>query len=413
MNITKEQVHNEYQEKSIQPYLFPETYKRQRLQNQIFHVGVFIPLIYSILFYFLKIKGLYLIELLLFSSSMTGCILNQKGKKKISKIILLLILPFELTYFPIFVEDIGADFFLFIFLVIGFYVLDSKIYLSLFVSYIITLILISHYFISLGQYPEEYKILIKIFYYPDLLISTVLIASSTYIFKIDSTVYQKTIIKQSKELEQKVVELQKRETILTKLLSELNHRVKNNLQFISSLFTMQIYSSNNKIIKNNLEAARNRIDTVALLYQHLYKRENPLNLNLNKYVCEIVRYAVQITDYEEYVELDMHIDEIYLNNDITSHIGLILNELITNTLKYGISENKETIKITVNIKKEKNILNIMVRDSGPGFSSILQEEKNDSFGMKLIRTIIGRYNGHIELFNNNGAQVNISLKLNA
>jgi len=383
--------------------------KQLRFLNQIFLVGLLIPIFYTILLFILDLQGLYFVQLLLFITSLSGYFLSNRYKKLARSTIVLFIMPLELTYFPVFVGNIGAEYFGFIFLVIGYYIIDKKIQLFLLTLYLTTLLLVSKYFIFQHNYPEKYEVLATICYYPNIIITVFLVSSSTFLFKSDTIKYEKTIEAQAKDLENKVDELQKRESMLTRLLSELNHRVKNNLQFVSSLFTIQIYSSGNKEIKKSLEIARNRIDTISLLYQHLYKKDSPLSPDLRKYISELSQFALQMSGLEEVVDLEMDVDEMYLSGEVTSHIGLIINELLTNTLKYGFDNNTKNQKIFIGIKKGLDKLIIEIRDTGKGFPVL--NHSIDSFGMKLITTIAHQYNGNIKLNNNEGAQVKIELYL--
>lgn len=370
-----------------------EEKKVLRVLNQILLLGSIIPISYIILFYFLQIKGLYFLEILISLTSIGGWLLKGWCKRNISKIILLFLIPGELSYFPLFVGNIGAEFFYLIFVVLGFYILDNRSSQLLLIIYLITLLIISKIFILNHQYPEKYKVLETLCYYPNMLITASLITLSTYIFKHDTIRFHDTIEEQSKNLATKIQELKKRETILTQLLKELNHRVKNNLQIVSSLFTMQVYNSKNKIIRNALNDARYRIDAIALLHNDLYKKQNPLKPKLKTYIQELAQYNIQMFGVEESIEIETYIDDLSLKIETTSHVGLIINELLIYSFKQTKSSGFFKYRVILKIIQDNKAIIIEVCDAN-GNKNFFRSFK-DSFSCKLINVITEQYNGYM------------------
>ncbi len=386
-----------------------EEKRKLRVINQMIIVNIIIAIIYLTFFSILKLHELYFIQFILLTTLLTGYLIKGAPKHNIGSFILLYVLPLELLYYPLFVGNIGTEFIFFVLIIIGYYVLDKKLNLILLTAFITIIIVISYYFIFNNQYPEEYKILEKLCYYPNILISVLLISLTTYLFKNDSIRYQNTIEGQQKELKVKVQELKKREKTLSELLSELNYRVDNNLQVISSLFSIHINNSKNEEVRTALKAARYRIDAISILYQHLNKKANNTKPNLKKYIEELSQYELKMSGVEDLIELKLEVDTIHLKIEIISHIGLLINELMTNTFKYGMRKDNLKTKVCIMIHNNNNTIDLGVNDNGNGFTKEALMKRKDSFGMKLIYAISEQYNGEVNIYNNDGAHTDIKL----
>lgn len=385
--------------------------KRLRILNQILFLGIFIPLTYAILFAILGYKGLMLLEIEICAISIATFALNAKLKKNVGKVILLLVIPLQMLVFPLFIADIGVEYFFFLFIIIGFYVIDNRYYLAILSTFLLVMLLLTRYLVSTIEYPPEYQVLEELCYYPNLIISILLVTFSTALFKFDTEVYKSTIRSQADELEQKLKELEDREKLAGRLLKELNHRVKNNLQMISGLFTMQSYSYNNQEVVRAFTEARNRIDAIAILHQHLYKSDFTHTVELSGYIKKLSNYILQASGMENKVDLNIKCDELKYKIEIATHIALIVNELLTNAFKYGVNPLLNSNNIYIGIKKAGNLLLIEVVDKGGGFPDDFSLKGNDSFGLGLVDSIAQQYNGLMRIENLGGAKVWVYLKL--
>ena len=193
------------------------------------------------------------------------------------------------------------------------------------------------------------------------------------------------------------------------LLREIHHRVKNNLQIISSLLNMQNrYLSDDKS-KEIVTESQNRIKSMSLIHQKLYQEENLTGIETKEYFKELIEslmlsYGVENTN----VKFDINIDNILLDIDTAIPLGLILNEILSNTFKYGV--DKENGRFLFDFKEtNKEELNILIKDNGPGIPDGFDIKKSKSYGMKLIQSLSKKLKAEIEFKNNNGLEIRMKI----
>ena len=133
------------------------------------------------------------------------------------------------------------------------------------------------------------------------------------------------------------------------LLKEIHHRVKNNLQIISSLLNLQARFIKDKSAVDAVQEGRNRVKSMALIHQKLYQQDNIQGINMPEYIENLSRAL--LTSYKikgDRITVDRKVDAIYLDIDTAIPLGLIINELLTNSLKYAFPENeKGELKISL------------------------------------------------------------------
>ncbi len=162
-------------------------------------------------------------------------------------------------------------------------------------------------------------------------------------------------------------------------LGEIHHRVRNNLQMVSSMLAMQERSLGDRNLTSILEASRSRIETMSLIHERLYKNTSGRSVAINEYVQQLTdQILVAYSDQE--VEVDYNIADIQLHIDSIVPIALILNELITNSLKYAFQEGSGRIGISIEEKESQLVLDYY--DSGPGF-----KEVEPGFGSQLMQSL--------------------------
>lgn len=195
--------------------------------------------------------------------------------------------------------------------------------------------------------------------------------------------------KLNEELEiknQLIIEKNDEKTILIK---EIHHRVKNNLQIIVSLLRLQL---NNKQINNDeiLIKLTNRVHSMSLVHQKLYQKEDLSSLNLNDYIIDLFEHIKNIFDVEKNIILNLEstLDDINYENMIP--IGLIFNELISNSFKYAFEE-KRVIHIKIN-KTNNDKISIKYNDLS---SYDLESINSSGFGIELIKSLVEQINGVI------------------
>lgn len=178
------------------------------------------------------------------------------------------------------------------------------------------------------------------------------------------------------------------------LLKEVHHRVKNNLQMITSLLNMQQRRLESNSAKDALSLTKNRVKSIGLIHEHLYKNEDFSQIDLYEYVWELTYMIVNssITN-RKYPKPKIEFDILKRKADIETamSIGIILNELITNSIKYAFSKNKDPA-LHVSIHEKSGELEIRVTDNGKG----IDENRNDSgFGHTIINTLVQNLNGTV------------------
>ena len=193
------------------------------------------------------------------------------------------------------------------------------------------------------------------------------------------------------------------------LLKELHHRVKNNLQVIYSLINLQKRRMEGPELNQSLSMVQNRIKTMSLVHQNLHEHDNLKDVNLNAYVKTIADYLGTLYFTEEkkidvIVEIDENI-ELIMDKSIT--IGLLVNEIMSNSLKYAFKSSL-TGKINISIQKHQNGYQMTISDNGTGFN--IEEIKKKSLGMYLIENLVKQMQGKYELENNEGTTYTIYFK---
>jgi two-component sensor histidine kinase len=192
------------------------------------------------------------------------------------------------------------------------------------------------------------------------------------------------------EVEQKVRE---KET----LIKEVHHRVKNNLQTVSSLLSLQARNMKDEEMKKMIKSSQNRVNSMAMVHEMLYMREDLSKIEYKSYVEELSDYLVRsIKGTDNRIKVAIDIIDINLGIDTAIPLGLLINEAITNSLKYGIKDNGEG-EISIALKKgqeEKDyVLNI--GDNGDGYEESITPQTTTSLGLKLIYNLTRQLQGSI------------------
>ncbi len=197
------------------------------------------------------------------------------------------------------------------------------------------------------------------------------------------------LYKSKNEIEARI---QEKET----LLKEVHHRVKNNLQTVSSLLSLQSRSISDEKVKNLIKSSQNRVISMAMVHEMLYMRKDLTRIEYKSYVQELSEYLVKsVKGVKNNIKLKIDIPDIKLGIDTAIPLGLLINEALTNSLKYGIKDdNAGEIHIALKQEDEKGyILNI--GDNGVGFPEALNFKNTKSLGLKLIHNLARQLKGSI------------------
>lgn len=199
--------------------------------------------------------------------------------------------------------------------------------------------------------------------------------------------------------------IKKQSEELTNLLKEVDHRVKNNLQIISSLLDMQSMNIQDKQAVLAIKEGRNRVQSMALIHQNLYSEGNKSGMAIGNYINNLAFNLFHSYNiHPGQIELKTEIDKLKIDVDTVIPLGLVLNELISNSLKYAFGESGKGV-IGITLKKENDVLFLMVKDNGAGFPENMDITKSTSFGMKMIRAFAQKLKADLEVFNDHGACV--------
>ncbi len=170
------------------------------------------------------------------------------------------------------------------------------------------------------------------------------------------------------------------------LLKEIHHRVKNNLQVVSSLLSLQQRQSKDATTQQALQEGRDRVKAMALIHQNLYQDKNLVGVPLKPYIETLVNNLVFNYKVEDKnIQVITDIDDIKLDVDTIIPFGLIINELISNALKYAFTE-KDSGEITIDLKLKDELLILIVADNGVGLPDNFSIENASSLGYRLIKS---------------------------
>lgn len=191
------------------------------------------------------------------------------------------------------------------------------------------------------------------------------------------------------------------------LFKEVHHRVKNNLQIITSILNLQSRYIKDPNFISEYKESINRIQTIALIHRKLYEDENIAQLDFMDYVSSLLRNVFHNYNIsQDKVKLDSHIERMLIDIDIAIPCGLIINEIISNSLKYAFPEDK-TGDINLRFYFENGYYYLLISDTGIGLPENMDIEKPDSLGLLLIGTLTEQLEGTIELDRSNGTSYSI------
>lgn len=180
------------------------------------------------------------------------------------------------------------------------------------------------------------------------------------------------------------------------LLKEVHHRVKNNMQVISSILSLQGSYVSDPQILNVLNESQNRIKAMAYIHESLYRTTDFSHIDFSKYVKNLTINLIETYELRSNeVHADFDLEDIFLNLDSAIPCGLIINELISNALKYAfVGKNNGLIYISL---KDKKKIELIVSDDGIGFPQDIDYTNTDSLGLQLVTTLVEQLNGELNM----------------
>lgn len=192
------------------------------------------------------------------------------------------------------------------------------------------------------------------------------------------------------------------------LLKEIHHRVKNNLQVISSLLNLQADSLDDDIAKDAVKEGQHRVKSMALIHQKLYSADDVRGVNMQDYLEQLTSELFKAFGVDqEKVEWKIDTSGLKMDIDTVIPLGLIINELITNSIKYAF-QNSENGLLEILIKEEDGSLNVLVKDNGGGMNEEAMKASN-SFGWKMIKSLGRKLKADISVNGESGTSVQLKL----
>ena len=190
------------------------------------------------------------------------------------------------------------------------------------------------------------------------------------------------------------------------LMKELHHRVKNNLQIVSSLLSLQSFRIKDKVAFNAIKEGQRRIEAMSLIHQRLYIQDNITQVNIKEFITDISESLMEAYGFSNSsFNLVLNVSDELIDVDKAIPLSIIINELITNAFKYAFDGNK-TPELKISLNKNSNNAELIVTDNGKGID-INAWEKNDGYGKELIHTFTDQLEGTLELTVNNGTTFKI------
>lgn len=216
------------------------------------------------------------------------------------------------------------------------------------------------------------------------------------------------LIKRLKEtrVQKKMIEEKNTENEL--LLGEIHHRVKNNLQVIASLLSLQEKSVTDESAKRAILEGKERVNSMGLIHKLLYQNDRFTGIEMNDYISKLIDGLMNSFGYEKSnLQLDIDFPEIKLDVDSAVPIGLIINELVINAFKYAY-ENIENPELKVKLKQQGDHLHLEIEDNGNGRPEDMHS--SNSFGYKLVKSLVRQIRGEMSVTVQKGLNYSIEIR---
>jgi two-component sensor histidine kinase len=196
------------------------------------------------------------------------------------------------------------------------------------------------------------------------------------------------------------------------LLKEIHHRVKNNLQVISSLLNLQSRSIAHPEALTAFKDSQNRVRSMALIHEKLYQSGDLARIDFAAYIRELTSYLFRVYQSDAAaIQLRINVKDVFLSIETAVPCGLIISELVSNALKYAFPTSKKG-EIVIELRPgPRGAYVLEVRDNGVGFAPDVDFRHTSSLGLRIVNILTSQLEGTIELQNNDGAAFTLILPL--
>lgn len=187
------------------------------------------------------------------------------------------------------------------------------------------------------------------------------------------------------------------------LLKEVHHRIKNNMSTMASLLSLQSETFDDPRIVAALEDARSRMVSMGVLYDKLYRSENQEKMSIREYLPPLLDEIIGLFPNSTMVKIEEKIDDFELNVNVLSPLGIIVNELITNSMKHAFTGRKQGKIIVTASLKDKNV-NLVVEDDGNGIPESVDPGSTGGFGLQLVDLLMKQMRGSMKIIRKKGTR---------
>ena len=193
------------------------------------------------------------------------------------------------------------------------------------------------------------------------------------------------------------------------LLQEIHHRVKNNLQVVSSLLNLQSRGIDDEETRQKFKESQNRVQSMALIHEQLYQSDNLSEIDFPKYIRQLAAHLFRSYQVSaSRIDLETDIEDIPLGINVAVPCGLVINELLSNALKYAFPEGKGgRVKIRL-FERENGYVSLSVADDGVGIPPEIGFWNAKTLGLRLVRTLVHQLEGGVEIERSGGTEIVIT-----
>lgn len=193
------------------------------------------------------------------------------------------------------------------------------------------------------------------------------------------------------------------------LLKEVHHRVKNNLQVISSILNLQSSLVEDEKTLQILKESQSRIRTMSFIHESLYRAKDFSEINFTEYVGNLSKNLVRSYTIASHIDLKLELQDVNLSLDQSIPAGLLINEIVTNSLKYAFPNNEDGI-IGVNLSQKNEDITLEVYDNGIGLPEKKDDEQADTLGTQLIEALVDQLDAELNIKNDGGTKYLITFR---
>lgn len=225
---------------------------------------------------------------------------------------------------------------------------------------------------------------------------------------------------QNRKLGLSVQQLQHQQTKISQslkekeiMLSEIHHRVKNNLAVVGSLLNLQMSGAKSEEARQLLNESKNRVHSIALVHEKLYRKKDFSKIDFENYIEELCLDLVKTSSTKNKVALKLELIPCQLPISLAVPLGLIVNEIVTNSFKHGFNESDKEPCISIKLQfKQADVLELSIRDNGKGFDFEGKKGESDTLGLTLITSLIEQIDAQYTFVSKDGAGFVLDIPLN-